>query len=221
MKKLFISVICFCLIATSCSKKTETSSTASQTKPESTAIESTSDTTSSEISEESATTTTADDSEKLINPSEEYVISCLKSVEQVDKIEAATEDHDPNNNLHKQGGYTSAVYFTITSIEVKKGSDGGYVAVVNGEEQYLVLDENESADSPVDLGTDCGGQIEVYATVKDAERRNEYLSSFDGGAFSSGSHYILGSMVIRTSSNLRASQQQELTEQLIAALENG
>ena len=55
---------------------------------------------------------------KLVNPSEDYVISCLKTVNGVTDIEAATETHDPNEQLHKKGGYTAAIYFRIKQIEI-------------------------------------------------------------------------------------------------------
>ena len=61
----------------------------------------------------------------------------------------------------------------------------------------------------VDKGTSGGGQIEVYETVENAKKRDAYLSSFSG-FLNPGSHTVLGSMVIRTSSNLTASQQNEL-----------
>lgn len=157
---------------------------------------------------------------KLINPSEEYVIECLQNVEQIETIEAVTEAHDPNGNLGKQGGYTAAIYFTISLIEVIE-TDYGYAALVNDEKNYISIDENGSVNSPVDLGTACGGQIEVYATVEDAQKRDRYLSTFDGGPLSNGSHYVYGSMVIRTSDYLWASQQQELTDEIVTALKNG
>lgn len=54
--------------------------------------------------------------------------------------------------------------------------------------------------------------------VGDAEKRNDYLASFDGGILSSGSHSVLGTCVIRTSTYLKASQQQALEQALIDAL---
>lgn len=83
------------------------------------------------------------------------------------------------------------------------------------------ISDSESAESPVDLGTQCGGQIEVYTTVEDATAQDEYLSAFDGGALSNGSHYVLRSMVIRTFDLLKASQQKELNEAITEALKNG
>lgn len=128
---------------------------------------------------------------QITNPSEDFVIQCLQGIEVVSGTQAVTEDHDPNGNLNKQGGYTAAVYFSSTWIDQSQ---------VYGNDI-------------VDKGTDAGGCIEVYSTVEDATKRNDYLSAFDGaGAFNSGSHIILGTIVIRTSPDLTATQQNDLTQ---------
>lgn len=164
---------------------------------------------------------------KLVNPSEDYVISCLKTVNGVTDIEAATETHDPNEQLHKKGGYTAAIYFRIKQIEITEEEnewDEGsvdYYLNANGNKEYLLLDEGQSIKSPVDIGTQGGGQIEVYVSAKEAKARDEYLAAFDGSAFSSGYHTVVGSMVIRTSEYLTASQQQQLADDVIAALKAG
>ena len=166
---------------------------------------------------------------KLVNPSEDYVISCLKTVNGITDIEAATETHDPNGQLHKKGGYTAAIYFRIEQIEITaeeydwgdgdKGVD--YYLNVNGNKELLLLEDGQSIDSPVDVGTQGGGQIEVYASAGDAKGRDEYLANFDGSVFSSGYHTVVGSMVIRTSEYLTASQQQQLADDVVAALKAG
>ena len=169
---------------------------------------------------------------KLNNPSEEFVINCLENVDQITDIEAATEDHDPNKKLNKQGGYTAAVYFRIEDIELKREEETiewageeetfvSYYLEANGDSYDLYLDEDEDPDSPVDVGTDGGGQVEVYATVSDAEARDEYLGALDGSMFSNGSHFVLGTMVIRTSEYLTASQQHDLEDAIVEAFENG
>lgn len=130
------------------------------------------------------------------NPNESYVISCLSRVPGVIDIAAATEDNDPNGQLHKAGGYTAAVYFSHEN--------------VNQSSVY--------GTSLIDKGTDAGGQVEVYATPEDAIKRDTYLSAFDGSVLSSGSHTVIGTCVIRTSNELKASQQRELEESIIAEL---
>ena len=129
-------------------------------------------------------------------PTEAYVIECLKKVENIVDISAVTEDNDPNGNLNKAGGYTAQVYFS---------SD-----LVNQSEVY--------GASLIEKGTDASGSIEVYANVEDATARNEYLASFDGGIFASGSHPVVGTALVRTSDELTASQQQTLEANIITAL---
>ena len=128
---------------------------------------------------------------QVTNPSEDFIIQCLQQIDGISGYQAVTEDHDPNGNLNKQGGYTAAVYFSSP--------------LINQDEVY--------GDDIVDKGTEGGGCIEVYANTDDAEKRNTYLSSFDGaGLLNSGSHTVVGTIVIRTSSELTATQQNELTQ---------
>ena len=135
----------------------------------------------------------------LVNePSESYVIQCLETVPGITGISAATEDNDPNNGLGKDGSYTAAVYFSHENVD-----------------QSTVY-----GDTIIEKGTDGGGQIEVYRTEEDAIRRRDYLSAFDGSMFASGSHTVIGTVLIRTSNNLTASQQKQLEADIIAALTN-
>ena len=133
----------------------------------------------------------------LVNaPTEAYVIECLKKVENVVDISAATEDNDPNGHLNKAGGYTAQIFFS---------SD--------------LIDQNDVyGTSLIEKGTDAGGSIEVYSNVEDAANRNDYLASFDGGIFASGSHTVVGTVLVRTSDELTASQQQSMEADIIAAL---
>ena len=79
---------------------------------------------------------------------------------------------------------------------------------------YTHLDVYKRQDI-VDKGTQGGGCIEVYANVEDAEKRNTYLSAFDGaGMLNPGSHTVLGTIVIRTSDKLTATQQDEFTQKI-------
>ena len=63
-----------------------------------------------------------------------------------------------------------------------------------------------------------GGGIEVYSTVEDAEKREEYLATYDGGIFASGTHTVVGTVVVRTSNELKASQQKEMEDKIIETL---
>ena len=133
-------------------------------------------------------------------PTDSFVMERLKTISTISDMAAVTEDHDPNGQLNKQGGYIGCIYFRDTR--------------VNWDELYL----DEGEDNVIDVGTDGGGSIEIYKTAKEAKERDEYLAQFDGGAFSSGSHQVQDTMVIRTSSYLKASEQKELTDQIIQAL---
>lgn len=127
--------------------------------------------------------------ELVTNPNQNYVIGALKKVSTITGTQAVTEDNDPNESLNKAGGYTAAIYFTSS----------------------LVTEEVEGTDI-IDKGTDAGGCIEVYKNTKDATKRNSYLSSFDGaGIMDSGSHELIGTVIIRTSSKLTATQQKNLS----------
>lgn len=134
---------------------------------------------------------------KLVNhPNETYVIQCLQNVPNVKNISAVTEDNDPNGQLNKAGGYTAQVYFSSDLID-QSSIDGNTV---------------------IEKGTDCGGSIEVYKTEEDANKRNDYLGAFDGGIFASGSHTVYGTIIIRTSDKLTASQQKQLENDILNSL---
>lgn len=134
---------------------------------------------------------------QITNPSEDFVVLRLQGIEGISACQTVTEEHDPNGMLNKQGGYTAVVYFSSPWI--------------NQDEVY--------GNDIVEKGTECGGGIEVYASVDDAENRNAYLASFDGaGMLNPGSHTVLGTIVIRTSSLLTATQQNELTQVISSKL---
>jgi hypothetical protein len=130
------------------------------------------------------------------NPSIESVREAISVIKSITSIELVTEDNDPNKQLGKQGGYTGSLFF----------------------KSPLITDEIE--ESAIAAGTDGGGCIEVYAKKSDAEKRNEYLANFDGTALSSGSHKVIGTVVIRTSNKLKASQQLELETAIVNALQS-
>lgn len=137
-------------------------------------------------------------SNRFNNPKEEDVLKIIASVDTVTNYAAVTEEHDPNNLLHKQGGYTSMVYF----------------------ESSLVDQRFFDTTDVIDKGTVCGGSIEVYADEQTAKKRDDYLSTFDGTIFASGSHEVVGTIVIRISNELNATQQKELTDKIKAAFTN-
>ena len=129
-------------------------------------------------------------------PTEAFVIERVQAVEGVTGVSAVTEDNDPNEKLGKQGGYTAQIYFSYN----------------------LVNQADVIGNSIIDKGTDSGGSIEVYSSVEEAENRNSYLSQFDGSILASGSHKVVGTMIVRTSDELTASQQKELEEKLVNSM---
>ena len=133
---------------------------------------------------------------ELVNaPEEAYVIKCLETVENIDGIAAATEDHDPNGSLHKDGGYTAQVYFSSP-----------------------LVDHSYMENDIIDAGTEGGGSVEVYKTAEEAKKREEYLAGFDGTITASGSHEVVGTCIVRTSDSLTATQQKEMEAAIIEAL---
>lgn len=130
---------------------------------------------------------------QIMNPSELFVKNKLSNIDIITDMISVTEDNDPNGKLNKSGGYTSTVFFSVSLLD-----------------QSLIY-----GDTLIDKGTDAGGSIEVYTTVEDAQKREAYLASFDGSVLATGSHTILGTIVIRTSDELTASQQKELENQII------
>ena len=138
---------------------------------------------------------------QVVNPSEEFVMQRILTVDDVADARAVTEDQDPNGNLHKAGGYTSTIYFESKT--------------VNQSDVYV---SGEYADVLIDKGTDAGGAIEVYENAEDAEKRRDYLATFDGTIFANGTHTVIGTVLVRTSNELTATQQKELEQKVIDAL---
>lgn len=129
-------------------------------------------------------------------PEESYVMDCVARVPGVIAVAAATEETDTNNLLGKAGSYYARIVFS-------------YELVGNSSAQGADL---------VAQGTDCGGSIEVFNTAEDAEKRSVYLGAFDGTIFASGSHTVIGTVLVRTSDKLTASQQKELEANIIEIL---
>lgn len=141
-----------------------------------------------------------DQLKQVTNPTERFVIGRLTGLPNITGVEAATEENDPNGNLHKDGGYTAAVFFSSDLVD----------------QSQVYVDENNTGIPAA--GTDGGGCIEVYATVEDAEERNAYLAGFDGSFLRPGSHAVVGTCVVRTSDLLTASQQNEMEQNIIDSL---
>lgn len=141
-----------------------------------------------------------DQLKQVTAPSEQFVLERLSGLPNITGAEAVTEQNDPNGNLHKDGDYTAAIYFSSDLVDSSQlYAQPGYTGI------------------PA-TGTDAGGCVEVYATAKDAEERNDYLASFDGTILNSGSHAVVGTCVIRTSYLLTASEQDATEQSIIDSL---
>ena len=138
---------------------------------------------------------------QVVNPSEEFVLQRILTVDDVVDARAVTEDQDPNGNLHKAGGYTSTVYFESRNVD-----------------QSDIYISGEYSDVLIDKGTDAGGAIEVYENVEDAEKRRDYLATYDGTIYANGTHTVIGTVLVRTSNKLTATQQKELEQKVSDAL---
>lgn len=136
--------------------------------------------------------------DETLYPALETAISTTKSekVEIPSIPENTAQIRTEIEHLNKAGGYTSDVFFTCD----------------------LVNQGAVSGNTVIDKGTDAGGSIEVYATEEDAERRNDYLATFDGTILPGGSHTVVGTVVIRTSNRMTATQQKKMEKSIIKSL---
>lgn len=140
---------------------------------------------------------------QLSNPTSDFVLDRLKDVTLITGMSAITEQTDPYGDLNKEKSYSGMVYFTSSLVD----------------QNQVYIDEYDSyGDIYVDKGTDGGGCVEIFTTVEDAKRRDEYLGSFDGTILSGGKHAVVGTLVVRTSNLLTATQQYELETAVIDTL---
>ena len=143
----------------------------------------------------------------LNNPKSKDVAKAIESIDGISNVCIVTEDNDPNGQLGKQGGYTGALYYVYDKAPTME----------------TTLDKDTFEERPYkdtcEKGTDAGGSIEIYKTIKEAKTREKYLATFDStGALASGSHTVKGTLVIRTSNKLKASEQKDLEEKIVKKL---
>ena len=134
--------------------------------------------------------------DQITSPTQELVISKLKTVSGITGFMAVSESNDPNNMLGKESGYSACIYFTIDSIDAD---------LVKG-------------NSIVEKGTDAGGAIEIYSDIESAKNRCAYLAQFDDTLLYSGSYSLVGTMVIRTSYKLSNEEQISLMNKIVISL---
>lgn len=141
---------------------------------------------------------------QITAPTDEFVMSRLQRIDTITEMGAVTEDHDPNNQLNKQGGYIGCIYFRDIRVDKSR----------------LVVGPGEDINDVIDVGTMAGGAIEIFANVQDATGRDNYMTNLGTqGLFArAGSHVVAGTLVVRTSDELKGSQQKQLTEDIINAL---
>lgn len=94
---------------------------------------------------------------------------------------------DPNNELGRQGWYTSKVQWT----------DPRAVAASRHQQEFPPGSKGDVA---------WGGGIEGYPSAGGARARYEYLRSFQGGILGDGYDYLAGTAVLRLSNFLTPSQ---------------
>lgn len=133
-------------------------------------------------------------------PTDDFVLERLKQMDTILSLAAVTKSNDPNGLLGTEGGYIGCIYFSDSRV------DKAQLNLKPGDYNVIAM------------GTVGGGAIEIYATVEKAEARNGYLATYDGTDLDPGSHVIVGTMVVRTSSMLTDEQQTELTNQIIAVM---
>ena len=133
---------------------------------------------------------------QITNPTQKFVLKRISKVKPFVNFAPVTEKNDPNGHLGKKGGYTSTIYISCKWLSTR----------------------SLSGNKLIDEGTDAGGAVETYRNAEDAKRRDDYLGAFDGTAFSSGYHTVLGSMVLRVSDDLPISKQKKLAKMMTKEL---
>lgn len=131
--------------------------------------------------------------QKLVtNPSVEYVVSVLSQVDTITEVEL---------NPHPDEEYVAQVFFTSNLVDQSGFSE---------------------KDSAYEKGTDAGGSIDIFQTTDEAIERDKYLHGFDNSILlNSGSHAVVGTLVIRTSHKLDESTQKSLTDSIVNVLISG
>ncbi len=136
---------------------------------------------------------------RLEEPTEEWVIERISTIEEISDIGTVTPENNPDGLLGKVGGYYSCIYFSLKGIDQNSIPGVGVVG----------------------KGTDAGGAIELYSTLKAAMNRCQYLGQFDNTLLYSGSYTVLGKMVIRTSYKLSNEEQIRVTGMIAETIVDG
>ncbi len=132
----------------------------------------------------------------VMAPSEAFIVERLQGVDGVGEVATITEETDQNRLLGKQGTYYARIVFASPLVD-QSGVFGSSLA---------------------ERGTDAGGSIEVFETEEAAKKRCDYIATYDGSALRVGTHTVIGTVLVRTSDELTASQQKQLEANIITAL---
>jgi len=138
--------------------------------------------------------------QQVTAPEDSFVIERLKGIDTILSLAAVTSNNDPNKLLGKEGGYIGCIYFSDSRVD----------------KTQLKLDPDEY--DVISMGAVGGGAVEIYRTPEDAIARNEYLAQYDGTSMDPGSHTVIGTIVIRTSSKLSEENQAALETEIIEVL---
>lgn len=140
------------------------------------------------------------------SPTAEAIVSAVQKISTVSNVCITNENNDPNDKIGKPGTY----FIKVTFRDSRSTADN----LVYDES----LGEQRDAKDTCEIGNDAGGSIEVFRNQKDAKSREDELQARAGGFFDSGTSKAISTSVIRTSSDLKASEQKDLESQLVTVL---
>lgn len=132
---------------------------------------------------------------KVNSPSVDYVTTRLNRVDEILRYECATEDNDPSGGLNTTYGYKGAIFFTCKKLSSKT-----------------------AGKSPLSLGVDGGGCIEIYPNQEDALKRLQNIKYTEGQGSKSGICVQYGTLIIHLSSDLSIVYADSLLEMIETAL---
>ena len=131
--------------------------------------------------------------EVFYNPSQAYIEGILNKVPGVLEFEAATSSTDINNLLGDK--CSSVVFFTYEKVD------------------QTSFDDDKT--TPTAKGTNGGGCVEVFFNLEDAKLR---MSNLGMSKRLAGGSYRYGTVIIRTSSKLSSSEQDELEALILSQM---
>lgn len=134
---------------------------------------------------------------QFLNPSEEFLVQRLNTVDEITDVIALTEETDENKRMNKAHGYVVKVFFESSNLNQ-----------ADLKETY--------GESLIERGTDAGGTVEIFINEEDAKARQEYIQSLP--LQQNESVRVVGTVVIRTSEELTSNLQKALEEKIVEAI---